>query len=140
MNEIPGLDEPAIAMLVDHFYDRVRADPELGPLFEARVHDWNAHKRRLCAFWASTALRHGSYRGNPMAMHRGLPLAPVHFERWLALWRETTHEWLPASAAAHMIDLAERIGHGLMLGMGLRPRGRELGVPLAGRWRRPASA
>jgi hemoglobin len=139
MNDIPGLDEKALITLVDRFYDRVREDAELGPVFEARVQDWPAHKRRLVAFWCNTALRMGSYRGNPMALHRGLPVTSPHFDRWLALWRETVADLLPASAATYMIDLAERIGHGLMLGMGLRPRGRELGVPLAGRWRRDPS-
>lgn len=134
MNDIPGLDAPAIATLVDRFYDRVRADAVLGPVFEARVHDWPAHKRRLVAFWSSTALRAGHYRGNPMALHRDLPLDASHFERWLSLWRDTLATVLPDAATAYLSDLADRIGHGLMLGAGLRPRGRDLGVPRAGRW------
>ncbi|GAB3030341.1 hypothetical protein GCM10027285_11160 [Oleiagrimonas citrea] len=136
MNDIPGLDRPALTILVDRFYDRVREDAELGPVFESRVRDWSEHKRRLVDFWCSTALRAGDYRGNPMALHRDLPATSSHFTRWLTLWRDTVESLLPASAAAHMIELAERIGHGLMLGMGLRPRGRDLGVPLAGRWER----
>ncbi len=134
MNDIPGLDAAAIALLVDRFYDRIRKHPLLGPVFEARVGDWPAHKRRLTDFWCSTALRTGNYRGNPMAMHRKLPVDEGHFEQWLSLWRDTVAETLPESAASYMNDLAERIGHGLMLGMGLRPRGRQLGIPLAGRW------
>jgi hemoglobin len=134
MNDIPGLDEAAIALLVDRFYDRIREHPVLGPVFESRVRDWTAHKHRLTAFWCSTALRTGSYRGNPMAMHRELPVDAGHFEHWLSLWRDTVGETLPEAAAGHMTELAERIGHGLMLGMGLRPRGRQLGIPLAGRW------
>ncbi len=134
MNDIPGLDAPLIALLVDRFYERVRRHPLLGPIFDARISDWPAHKRRLTAFWCGTALRTGDYRGNPMAMHRALPVDAGHFECWLSLWRDTVGQMLPEAAAAHMIELAERIGHGLMLGMGLRPRGRQLGIPLAGRW------
>ena len=140
MNDIPGLDAAAIGLLVDRFYDRIREHPVLGPVFDARISDWPAHKRRLTAFWCSTALRSGTYRGNPMAMHKGLPVDAGHFQRWLSLWRDTAGEMLPATAADYMINLAERIGHGLMLGMGLRARGRQLGVPLAGHWtatRRP---
>ena len=136
MNDLPGLDPGSLTRLVDRFYDRVREDAELGPVFADRIHDWTAHKRRLVAFWCSTALREGGYRGNPMAVHRSLPVDSSHFERWLDLWRATVTDVLPAAAAAHMIGLADRIGHGLMLGMGLRRRGRELGLPLAGRWRR----
>ena len=37
----------AIARLVDVFYDRVRADPLIGPVFNEAVHDWPEHKRLL---------------------------------------------------------------------------------------------
>ncbi len=84
------------------------------------MHDWDGHKRRLTSFWASVALRAGSYRGNPMSVHRAQPaIRSEHFERWLSLWRDTTRELLDEAAAARMIEYAERIGHGLRLGMGL---------------------
>lgn len=130
MNSIPGLDEFAIEHLVALFYSRIRQDAELGPIFDAAINDWDAHERRLCAFWNTTALRQGSYRGNPMALHQPLPADTGHFDRWLQLWRTTTRELLPENAAAHMIGLAERIGHSLMLGMRLKPRARDLGLPL----------
>jgi len=97
------------------------------------VHDWPAHKNRMVTFWSSTTLRSGDYHGNPMAIHRSLPLSAELFERWQWLWRDTASYMLSAPAAAHMIALAERIGHGLMLGIGLRPRNRVAGVPPAGR-------
>lgn len=133
MNAISGLDSSTIIALVDRFYDRVREDPQLGPIFAVRVHDWPAHKNRMVTFWSSTTLRSGDYRGNPMAVHRALPLSTELFERWQWLWRDTASYMLSAPAARHMIDLAERIGHGLMQGVGLRPRNRDMGVPPAGR-------
>ncbi len=133
-SETPDLDERGICALVERFYDRVRADPLLGPVFTEKVHDWPAHKQTLTQFWCRTALRSGSYAGNPMLKHRALPVDTQHFERWLALWEQTAKQMLQPRAAAFMTDLAGRIGHGLMLGMGLRPRGRTLGIPLAGRW------
>ena len=130
----PGatFDETRVAVLVDRFYDKVRADPMLGPVFNAIVDDWDEHKRLLTSFWATVALRAGSYRGNPMAKHRPLPIGRQHFERWLALWRETTAEVLDEHAATLMAGYAERIGRGLRMGMGLgdRPRARELGISL----------
>ena len=45
----PPLDAAAIAGLVDRFYDRVRVDPLLGPVFNAAVDDWDAHKRLLAS-------------------------------------------------------------------------------------------
>ena len=126
-----ALDETAIAFLVDRFYDKVRADAKLGAVFNPIVHDWPEHKRRLTSFWCSVALRAGSYRGNPMAMHRPLPIDRSHFDRWLALWRDTVPEVLDEAGTAAMIEYAERIGRGLRMGMGLEgPRGRDLGIPI----------
>ena len=129
-----GLTEPSIAVLVDRFYEQVRRDPLLGPVFNAIVTDWDQHKRLLTSFWASVALGARSYRGNPLAKHRPLPIDRAHFERWLELWHETTHEVLNEEAAASMTAYAERIAQGLSVGIGLgtRPRGRESGIALRG--------
>lgn len=127
------LDETRIAHLVDCFYDKVSADPLLGAVFNAVVEDWIEHKRLLTTFWCSVALRAGTYRGNPMAMHRPHPIQREHFERWLSLWAETAQEVLDADSAAVMIEYAGRIGQGLQLGLGLlpHPKGtRGLGIPL----------
>lgn len=35
----PGIDEAALSWLVDAFYARVRADEQLGPLFNATIDD-----------------------------------------------------------------------------------------------------
>lgn len=128
-----ALDEGSIARLVDRFYDKVRADAKLGAVFNPIVHDWREHKRLLTSFWCSVALRAGTYRGNPMAMHRPLPIDRSHFDRWLALWRETAPEVLDEAGAAAMIEYAERIGRGMRMGLGLEgPRGRDLGIPIVG--------
>ena len=124
------LDAAAITRLVDHFYARVRRDPDLGPVFNAAVHDWDEHTARLVSFWSSVALRAGSYRGNPMAVHRALAgVDSGHFIRWLQLWRESATDLLAPDAAALMIGHAERIGTSLRLGMGLGGA-RPLGLPI----------
>ena len=63
MNPPVPFDERAIATLVDRFYEKVRVDAQLGPVFNAAVHDWDEHKALLTSFWASVALRASSYRG-----------------------------------------------------------------------------
>ncbi|NZA28540.1 group III truncated hemoglobin [Luteimonas sp. SJ-92] len=117
---LPGRDE--ITRLVDRFYDKVRRDPLLGPVFAPAVSDWDAHKATLVAFWSSVMLGTGAYRGNPMAAHRPHPIVDQHFAHWLALWRETACEVLPPVAAARICDRAERIAASLRYGLGLDPR------------------
>ena len=135
-NALPAnLDESRIAALVDRFYDTVRADPLLGPVFNPRVDDWDAHKVLMTSFWAMVALRSGNYRGNPLAKHQPLPIGVEHFQRWLELWRATAGEVLDAESAALMTGYAERIGYGMRVGMGLSGhlRGRESGIPIRAR-------
>ncbi len=127
-----SLDESKVALLVDHFYDKVRADPLLGPIFNRVVDDWGAHKVLMTSFWATVALRSGHYRGNPLAKHQPLSIGVEHFRRWLGLWRETAGELLDTEAAALMVGYAERIGYGMRIGLGLsgHQRGRESGIPI----------
>ena len=135
-NTVPAnLDEAQLATLVDRFYDKVRIDPLLGPVFNPRVEDWNAHKVLMTSFWATVALRTGHYRGNPLAKHQPLPIGVVHFQRWLALWRETAAEVLDAESAELMVGYAERIGYGMRVGMSLsgHQRGRGSGIPIRAR-------
>lgn len=127
----PILTQDDIAALVDRFYEKVRRDAVLGPVFNPAVHDWDEHKATLVTFWASVALRAGSYRGNPMAAHRPHPIVAEHFDHWLALWRETTLEVLPAPHAGQLCEYAERIARSLKYGLGLDQHRRPLGLPVA---------
>ena len=132
MNPAEPFDETAIAKLVDHFYEKVRRDAQIGPIFNAAVHDWDEHKRLLTSFWCSVALRASSYRGNPMAAHRPHPIRAGHFDRWLALWRETCGEELDPEHAERMLEYAQRIGRSLKYGLGLHPEAQPFGVPIVG--------
>ena len=115
-----GLHEAQLAQLVDRFYDKVSADPMLGPVFNPIVEDWNHHKALLTSFWSTVALRTAQYRGNPLAKHQPLGIGKAHFERWLMLWGETAREVLPDPESAElMIGYAERIGYGMRVGLGI---------------------
>lgn len=113
-----------LSRLVDHFYDRIQVHPELGPVFNAAVHDWPEHKRLLVSFWSSVILRAGSYRGNPMAKHHGHGITTAHFVQWLALWRETADELLQPAQAELVHEYANRIGRSLRYGLGLPEPGK----------------
>ncbi|MDY0021735.1 group III truncated hemoglobin [Arenimonas caeni] len=131
MDETTTLDEAALAGLVDAFYDKVRRDTALGPVFNDAVHDWDEHKRLLTTFWSSVALGTRSYRGNPMAAHQARQdITADHFPRWLALWRETTAERLAPADAERLQGYAERIGESLRYGLGLGRSRNDLGLPI----------
>jgi hemoglobin len=112
-----GIDEAMIERLVRGFYRRVREDALIGPVFAARIGDWEPHLARMCAFWSSVALMTGSYHGQPMQKHLPLPVDALHFDRWLALFEATARELCPAAAADHFIDRARRIAESLELGI-----------------------
>ena len=69
-----GITEDMIERLVRGFYAKVRQDAVLGPIFEVRIHDWEPHLQRMCAFWSSVALMSGRYHGSPMTKHLPLPV------------------------------------------------------------------
>lgn len=112
-----GIDEAVIETLVRTFYDRMRADPFLGPVFEARITDWAPHLARMCAFWSSVVLMTGRYHGRPMQAHAPLPLDARHFDRWLAVFEATARDVCPPAAAALFVEKAQMIAQSLELGI-----------------------
>ncbi|HYD27025.1 group III truncated hemoglobin [Brevundimonas sp.] len=112
-----GIDESMIARLVDGFYDRVRADPLIGPVFNDRIEDWAPHLEQMRMFWSSVALMSGVYHGRPMPKHLPLPVDARHFDRWLELFEATARDLCPPAAADHFIERARRIAESLELGI-----------------------
>ncbi len=133
-----GITEAMIERLVRGFYDKVRADAVLAPVFDARIRDWEPHLQQMCAFWSSVALMSGRYHGTPMVKHQPLPVDADHFDRWLELFEQTAREICPPQAAAHFVERARRIaaslelgiasGQGVMLGTGERFRRNQAGA------------
>jgi hemoglobin len=115
--ERTGIDDAMIENLVRTFYGRVRHDPLIGPVFESKVEDWEAHIGRLCTFWSSVALMSGRYHGQPMGMHLPLPIDTPHFDRWLEIFAETARDVCPPAAADHFLERAARIADSLELGI-----------------------
>jgi hemoglobin len=114
-----GIDDALISNLVERFYDAIRGDALLGPIFASHVADWTPHLARMKDFWASMTLESGRFRGNPMAKHIAVGgLDKLHFDRWLVLWNETLDEVAPNDAAAQVFrEAAERIASSLVTGI-----------------------
>jgi hemoglobin len=91
--QTPLLNLDDVKKLVNSFYDKVRADDLLGPVFNERIQDrWPQHLEKMYAFWQTTLLGQHTYSGRPFPPHATLPVGHQHFERWIALFTETVDE------------------------------------------------
>jgi hemoglobin len=115
--EASGIEEAMVDRLVRAFYAKARVDPLLGPVFDARIQDWEPHLRTITDFWTSITLMSGAYHGQPMSKHLDLEIDARHFDRWLALWEETARELCPEPAAERFVALSRRVGESLELGI-----------------------
>jgi hemoglobin len=113
------VSEEQIRLLVDAFYDKIRADPELGPIFQrVIVGEWGPHLAKMYDFWSSVILTTGHYKGNPVAVHpriEGLEIGL--FDRLLALFGETCDEMFESATAGHFRVKAARIAESLKLAL-----------------------
>lgn len=83
-----------IELLVDSFYERVKSDPTIGPIFtDIAFVNWEKHLPIMCDFWENAILFTGSYEGNPMDLHKHLHkvtnLQHEHFQQWNYLFIKT---------------------------------------------------
>ena len=112
------VDRESITRLVHDFYGAIRADAELGPVFEAELHDrWAPHLARMVDFWCTAMKVSRGFSGNVYNKHMALPrIAPVHLKRWLQLWGEHAHAVFAPEPAAQLQDIATGVARVLHLG------------------------
>ena len=114
-----GITDAFISRLVDEFYQRVRADALLGPIFEKHISNWEPHLARMKDFWGSIAIESGRFKGNPMLKHVAIHgLGEAHFRHWLSLFNDTLADIAPnTKAAAFFAQKAEMVGQSLLAGI-----------------------
>jgi hemoglobin len=111
------LTTESITTLVHEFYDGVRADPELGPVFDAAIEDWEPHLARMVEFWSTTMLGTRSFQGNVYGKHMALSgVRPEHFQRWIALFQQTVDRLFEPAVAEEFRLVASRIAQSLQYG------------------------
>ena len=91
------VDISDIRILIDSFYQKVKSDETLGPIFNTIAHvDWDHHLPRMYAFWEFLLLGGETYQGNPIEPHQRLnqkiQLKKEFFDRWLVLFRQAVDE------------------------------------------------
>ena len=116
--------------VVNDFYDRVQRHPHLATPFSI-VEDWSEHKAHLTHFWWVT-LGGKRYREKPYSVaekHAMAGFTPALLQEWLALFRQTLTEHLPAEYADEWFARAQHIGRSLVLMNEFRIRKRT-GLPV----------
>jgi hemoglobin len=104
-----------IFKLIRTFYADVRQHAVLGPIFNAKIHDWPAHLEKIAEFWALQTGGESRYRGGFGVAHLRLELRPEHFQHWLNLWEYNNARNLPEREAAEMNRLAHEFGRRLFM-------------------------
>lgn len=120
-----GVDAAYIDHFVETFYGKIRQDDLLGPIFDARVHDWPAHLARMKAFWRSVLHNSGEFAGNPMLKHIVIPgLEAGHFGHWLELFYQTLRDAEGDPAATALVGgRARMIADSLLTGYVMQREG-----------------
>jgi hemoglobin len=109
-----ALDEQMIHDVVHGFYEAIRDDALLGPIFNGAIapEAWPIHLEKMCDFWSSMLLKTGRYDGRPLHPHLRIPeLGEAHFRRWLKLFRSTVQRTCPPEVAVLFMERALRIAH-----------------------------
>jgi len=106
-----------IVNLVNCFYDKVKSDQLLAPIF-SHV-DWPHHLPVMYDFWSSMLLGDQRYNGNPLQKHLPLKIVKSHFEQWLILFKETVDEKFEGNKAEEVKMRAQAIAGIFQIKMGL---------------------
>lgn len=86
--DIEHLDD--IKRIVDTFYQRIRKNELLGPIFEARIGNrWDGHLEKMYRFWQTVLLSEHTYSGAPFPPHATMPIDESHFTVWVQNWTAT---------------------------------------------------
>lgn len=107
-DDILTLDD--IKLLVNTFYDKVREDTLIGPIFNERIQNrWPEHLAKMYTFWQTVLLGDHTYYGSPFPPHAQLPVEGQHFQRWLFLFSQTLSELFTGEKAKEAMWRADKM-------------------------------
>ncbi len=90
-----------VKLLVNCFYDKIKTDITLEPIFTERIKDrWPEHLEKMYQFWQTVLLDEHTYYGRPFPPHAQLPVRHEHFQKWLELFDSTVNEFFVGEKAA----------------------------------------
>jgi hemoglobin len=85
LKDISNIED--IKQMVNTFYDSVRNDDLIGPIFNDKLQDrWTEHLQKMYGFWQTILFDVRAYSGTPFPPHKQLPVDKSHFDRWIQLF------------------------------------------------------
>ena len=110
-----------IHSLVYTFYEKIKIESTLGPIFIRAIQDWPAHIDHLTDFWQSQLLFNKRFRGNPAEAHvkvdkaENHTISPEHFGLWMNLWFATIDDLFEGEIAERAKRNARKMNTNLFL-------------------------
>lgn len=115
-----GLTETLVRRVIASFYEKVRRDDALAPVFNDAIgNHWDAHIERIVLFWLTATQLGTGYEGRkfmPVHLHNRAIRAEL-LPRWLELFRATAASECTPQAAAVLVDIAERMAESLKISL-----------------------
>lgn len=108
-----------INKLVCSFYDEIRQDDLLGPVFNRMIPQeaWPAHLEKLTDFWETNLFGIPKFKGNPTQKHLKTDaefnhaITQKHFDHWLSIWKKTIDRLYEGDLATRAQMAAYSIAH-----------------------------
>ncbi len=112
-----------INLLVVSFYNAVRKNELLGPIFNSHLaaDQWPAHLEKLTDFWVTALLGDVCFKGSPSKAHLKVDknlkhtMSQLHFEKWLEIWFTTIDSLYVGDLAQRAKDASRRMATGQYL-------------------------
>ncbi|MCP1996214.1 group III truncated hemoglobin [Flavobacterium sp. HSC-61S13] len=108
-------DRNQLFFIVSTFYDAVRQDAELGPIFNDIITEWDEHLEKITDFWAMHLFGTKAYTGNPVLAHQLVDqqqqesITPHHFGTWLFYWLQTINTHFEGPNAEILKDKSRKM-------------------------------
>lgn len=96
--DIENMDD--IKLMVDTFYQRIRENEVLGPIFQERIENrWQEHLDKMYRFWQTILLGERTYTGAPFPPHAKMPIDESHFIIWVKHFTQTVDDFFEGENA-----------------------------------------
>ncbi|WP_298473953.1 group III truncated hemoglobin [uncultured Maribacter sp.] len=112
-----------VKLLVETFYEKIRAHQVLGPIFNSIIKDWDAHLVLLTDFWETQLFLKRKYHGNPVTAHQEVDtksngtITSEHFGLWLNTWFATIDQLFDGETAWIAKNRAQKMSTMLFMHM-----------------------